>query len=73
MILYGEDRFTPAKQVALALAELIRRRFARDTLDLILFGDEAVPVRVGDLPYASVGPYHTNTKAAATRPEMAVP
>jgi Ca-activated chloride channel homolog len=64
MILYGEDRFTPAKQVALALAELITTRFARDTLDVILFGDEAVPVPLRNLPYASVGPYHTNTKAA---------
>jgi uncharacterized protein with von Willebrand factor type A (vWA) domain len=64
MILYGEDRFTPAKQVALALAELIRRHFARDTLDVILFGDKAVPVRIAELPFASVGPYHTNTKAA---------
>lgn len=64
MILYGEDRFTPAKQVALALAELITTRFAHDTLDVILFGDEAVPVPLRELPYASVGPYHTNTKAA---------
>lgn len=64
MVLYGEDRFTPAKQVALALAELITKRFARDTLDVILFGDDAFPLRIQDLPYASVGPYHTNTKAA---------
>ncbi len=64
MILYGEDRFTPAKQVALALAELITTRFARDTLDIILFGDEAFPVPLRELPYASVGPFHTNTKAA---------
>jgi len=64
MILYGEDRFTPAKQVALALLELITTRFRRDTLDVILFGDEASPVAAKNLAYASVGPYHTNTKAA---------
>lgn len=63
MILYGEDRFTPAKQVALALTELILTRFPKDTLDVVLFGDEAVPVRIRDLAFASVGPYHTNTKA----------
>jgi len=63
MILYGEDRFTPAKQVALALTELIQTRYPRDTLDVILFGDEAHPVAVKDLPFAGVGPYHTNTRA----------
>jgi uncharacterized protein with von Willebrand factor type A (vWA) domain len=63
MILYGEDRFSPAKQVALALTELILTRFKGDTLDIVLFGDEAIPVDIADLPYASVGPYHTNTKA----------
>ncbi len=63
MVLYGEDRFTPAKQVALALTELILTRYKRDTLDVVLFGDEAVPVPIRDLPFASVGPHHTNTKA----------
>lgn len=63
MVLYGEDRFTPAKQVALALTELILQRYKRDTLDVVLFGDEAVPVPIRDLPFVSVGPYHTNTKA----------
>ena len=63
MILYGEDRFTPAKEVALALTELILTRYTRDTLDVVLFGDEAVPVAIKDLPFASVGPFHTNTKA----------
>lgn len=63
MVLYGEDRFTPAKQVALALTELILTRYRKDTLDVVLFGDEAVPVEVADLPFASVGPFHTNTKS----------
>jgi len=63
MILYGEDRFTPAKQVALALTELILSRYRKDTLDVVLFGDEATAVPVSDLPFADVGPYHTNTKA----------
>jgi uncharacterized protein with von Willebrand factor type A (vWA) domain len=64
MILYGEDRITPAKQVAMALAELIRTKFPKDTLDLVLFGDEAVTVDVADLPYVGAGPYHTNTRDA---------
>jgi uncharacterized protein with von Willebrand factor type A (vWA) domain len=63
MVLYGEDRFTPAKEAALALTELILTRFPKDTLDVILFGDEAIPVPIRELPFASVGPYHTNTKA----------
>jgi uncharacterized protein with von Willebrand factor type A (vWA) domain len=63
MTLYGEDRITPAKQVALALAELIRTEFPKDVLDVILFGDDVQFVTVGDLPYISNGPYHTNTKA----------
>jgi Ca-activated chloride channel family protein len=64
MVLYGEDRITPAKQVALALAELRRTRYPRDALDVVLFGDEARPIDVADLPYANAGPYHTNTRAA---------
>lgn len=63
MILYGEDRITPAKKVAMALAELILTRYPKDSLDVILFGDEAWTVDVKDLPFVSVGPYHTNTKA----------
>ncbi len=63
MILYGEDRITPAKKVALALSELIKTRYPKDTLDIIVFGDEAWPIQVKDLPYLQVGPYHTNTVA----------
>jgi len=63
MVLYGEDRFTPAKKVALALTELILRRFKKDTLHVVLFGDEAREVQVKDLPYVEVGPYYTNTRA----------
>ena len=64
MILYGEDRITPAKKVALALTELIQTRYKKDALDVILFGDEAFEVDPRKLPYVQVGPYHTNTKAA---------
>ncbi len=64
MILYGEDRITPAKRVALALAELIRSRYPKDALHIILFGDDAREVSLRDLTYAGVGPYHTNTHAA---------
>jgi Ca-activated chloride channel homolog len=63
MVLYGEDRITPAKQVALALAELILTRFPRDYLALVSFGDEAKLVSINELPFLTVGPYHTNTKA----------
>ncbi len=63
MILYGEDRITPAKKVAMALSELILTRYPKDSLDILLFGDEAWQVEVKDLPFISVGPYHTNTKA----------
>jgi uncharacterized protein with von Willebrand factor type A (vWA) domain len=61
MILYGEDRITPAKKVAMALAELITTRFKNDTLDIIVFGNDAWPIEIKDLPYLEVGPYHTNT------------
>ncbi len=64
MVLYGEDRITPAKRTALALVELIRTRFPKDALHVILFGDDAREVSVRDLTYAGVGPYHTNTHAA---------
>ena len=63
MILYGEDRITPAKKTAMALAELIMKRYPKDTLDIVVFGDDAWPIEVKDLPYLSVGPYHTNTVA----------
>jgi uncharacterized protein with von Willebrand factor type A (vWA) domain len=63
MILYGEDRITPAKKVALALAEFIQTRFPKDTLDIIVFGDDAWPIQLKELPYLEVGPYHTNTVA----------
>lgn len=63
MILYGEDRITPAKRVALALSELIRIKYPKDTLDVIVFGNEAWQISVKDLPYLQVGPYHTNTVA----------
>lgn len=63
MILYGEDRITPAKKVALALAEFIQTRFPKDTLDIIVFGDDAWPIELKDVPYLQVGPYHTNTVA----------
>lgn len=61
MILYGEDRITPAKKVAMALAELITTRYPKDTLDIIVFGNQAWPIEIKDLPYLQVGPYHTNT------------
>jgi uncharacterized protein with von Willebrand factor type A (vWA) domain len=63
MILYGEDRITPAKKVAMAMAELIKTRYPKDTLDIIAFGDDAWPIEVKDLPYLQVGPFHTNTVA----------
>ena len=63
MILYGEDRITPAKKVAMALAELITTRYAKDTLDIIVFGNDAWQIQIKDLPYLEVGPYHTNTVA----------
>ncbi len=63
MILYGEDRITPAKKVAMALAELIKTRYPKDTLDVIVFGNDAWQIEIKDLPYLKVGPYHTNTVA----------
>lgn len=63
MILYGEDRITPAKQVALALTELINTRYPKDSVDVVLFGDEAWEVSKDELPYIGVGPFHTNTRA----------
>ncbi len=61
MILYGEDRITPAKKVAMALSELILTSYAKDSLDIIVFGNEAWEISIEDLPYLKVGPYHTNT------------
>ena len=63
MILYGEDRITPAKRVALALAEYIKTQFPKDTLDIIVFGNDAWQITLKELPYLKVGPFHTNTVA----------
>ncbi|HEY0139514.1 MAG TPA: VWA domain-containing protein [Thermoanaerobaculia bacterium] len=63
MILYGEDRITPAKKVALALTELILTKYPKDSIDVLLFGDEATEVPISEIPYVQVGPFHTNTKA----------
>ncbi len=63
MILYGEDRITPAKKVAMALSELIITRYPKDTLDVLVFGNDARPISIQELPYLQVGPYHTNTVA----------
>lgn len=61
MILYGEDRFTPAKKVALALTHLIRTQFPGDTIRVVLFHDSAEEIPIATLATAQVGPYHTNT------------
>src|SRR4051812_40548497 len=61
MILYGEDRFTPAKKVALALTHLIRTQFPGDTLKVVLFHDSAEEIPLATLAASQVGPYHTNT------------
>lgn len=63
MILYGEDRITPAKQVGLALSELIMTKYPRDYIALVIFGDDAKLVSINELPFLNVGPYHTNTRA----------
>lgn len=63
MVLYGEDRITPAKQVALALSELIMQRYPKDYLSLVVFGDDAKLMSLAELPFLNVGPYHTNTRA----------
>lgn len=67
MVLYGEDRITPARRTALALAELIMTRYPKDTLDIVAFGNDAWEVTVKDLPYLQVGPYYTNTLAGLQR------
>ena len=61
MILYGEDRFTPAKKVALALSHLIRTQYPGDSLRVVTFGDRAQEIPIRELPQAQVGPFHTNT------------
>jgi uncharacterized protein with von Willebrand factor type A (vWA) domain len=63
MILYGEDRITPAKKIALALTQLIQTRYPKDTLDVVLFGDDAAQVPLKDLLKIQAGPFHTNTRA----------
>jgi uncharacterized protein with von Willebrand factor type A (vWA) domain len=67
MTLYGEDRITPAKRVALALAELTLTKYPKDTIDVVLFGDEAETVPLERLPYVTNGPFHTNTRAGLVR------
>ncbi|MBT8401681.1 MAG: VWA domain-containing protein [Rhodothermia bacterium] len=67
MVLYGEDRITPARKTALALSELIMTRYPKDTLDIVAFGNDAWEVSVADLPYLQVGPYYTNTRAGLER------
>ncbi len=62
MILYGEDRFTPAKRVAMALSHLIRTQFPGDTLNLVLFHDSAEEIPVSQLSRVRVGPHYTNTR-----------
>jgi len=67
MILYGEDRITPARKTALALSELILTQYPKDTLDIVAFGNDAWEVSIKDLPYLEVGPYYTNTRAGLQR------
>ena len=62
MILYGEDRFTPAKRVALALTHLVRTQYPGDSLRVVLFHDSAEEIPLSGLARAQVGPYHTNTR-----------
>ncbi|MGQ9864422.1 MAG: vWA domain-containing protein [Bacteroidia bacterium] len=69
MVLYGEDRITPAKKVALALAELIHRKYPNDQLFVGVFGDDAYQVDLAQVPFLQAGPYHTNTRSAL---EMAI-
>ena len=67
MILYGEDRFTPAKQVALALATLIRNQYPDDALSAVLFHDSAEEIPLRQLARVRVGPYYTNTREGLRR------
>ena len=59
----AKNRITPAKKVALALVELIKIKYPKDTLDIVVFGNDAWQIQAKDLPYLEVGPYHTNTVA----------
>src|SRR5258708_17219771 len=63
MTLCGADAIAPAKKVALALTELILAKYPKDSIDVLVFGDEAIEVPIAEIPYVKVGPYHTNTKA----------
>ncbi len=63
MILYGEDRITPAKKVAMALVEFIQQKYPKDAIEVALFGDDAIPVDLDKISHVRAGPYHTNTKA----------
>lgn len=63
MILYGEDRITPAKQVAMAFTELILSKYPKDSLSVVTFGDIAQEIKISELAYLSAGPFHTNTQA----------
>lgn len=67
MILYGEDRITPARRTAMALSELIMTQYPKDSLDIVAFGNDAWQISVKDLPYLKVGPYYTNTRAGLQR------
>jgi len=67
MVLYGEDRITPARRVAMGLSELIMTKYPNDTLDIVAFGNDAWEIEVEDLPYLDVGPYYTNTRAGLQR------
>ncbi len=64
MVLYGEDRITPAKTVALALTELITTKYPKDFLGVIQFGDRAERIPISRIPYIEAGPFHTNTREA---------
>jgi uncharacterized protein with von Willebrand factor type A (vWA) domain len=64
MVLYGEDRMTPARQVALGLVELIKTRYPKDRLHVIAFGDDAFEIPLDKVPFLNWGRWHTNTKAA---------
>jgi uncharacterized protein with von Willebrand factor type A (vWA) domain len=78
MILYGEDRITPAKKVAMALAEMITTRYPKDSLEILVFGNDAWPIAVADLPYLKVGPFIPTRSQACLWPwicsgESAIP
>lgn len=67
MVLYGEDRITPARKTAMALAELVTTQYPRDTLDIVAFGNDAWEVSIKELPYLTAGPFYTNTRAGLQR------